>query len=105
MKSTYTLKLSFLGILFTLSSLSIATAQVGIGTTTPDDSAALDIDLTDAGFLMPRVTLTGTDDITTISGTEATGLLVYNTANVSCYLMLSESLQLTSVRKSPKFVP
>lgn len=30
------------------------------------------------GFLMPRVALTGTSDATTISGTEANGLMVYN---------------------------
>lgn len=83
MKSTYTLKIRLLGIIFTLFSSALLIAQVGIGTTTPDDSAALDIDLTDAGFLMPRVSLASTTDITTVSGTEATGLLVYNTANVS----------------------
>jgi len=58
-------------------------SHVGIGTTTPDDSAALDIDLNDAGFLMPRVSLTSTTDTATVSGSEATGLLVYNTATAS----------------------
>ena len=53
-------------------------SQVGIGTTTPDASAMLDITSTDGGFLMPRVSLTGTGDTSTITGAEATGLLVYN---------------------------
>ena len=54
-------------------------AQVGIGTTTPDASAKLEVNATDKGFLPPRVTLTGTADITTIAS-PATGLFVYNTA-------------------------
>ncbi len=68
-------------ILFALITTQINYAQVGIGTTTPDDSAALDIDTDNAGFLMPRVSLTGTNDTSTISGSEEVGLLVYNTAN------------------------
>ncbi len=43
----------FLLILF--SSLSIY-AQVGIGTTTPDASAVLDVQSQQAGFVMPRMT-------------------------------------------------
>lgn len=54
-------------------------AQVGIGTSSVNTSARLQIDATDKGFLPPRVTLTGTADVSTIS-TPATGLLVYNTA-------------------------
>ena len=51
---------------------------LGIGTTTPDASAKLDVSATDKGFLPPRVTLTSTTDITTIP-TPVTALLVYNT--------------------------
>ncbi|CAN1506285.1 hypothetical protein MCEGE10_00655 [Flavobacteriaceae bacterium] len=54
-------------------------AQVGIGTTTPNASAKLDVTSTNKGFLPPRVTLTGTADVTTIVS-PATGLFVYNTA-------------------------
>ena len=54
-------------------------AQVGIGTTTPNASAKLDITSTNKGFLPPRVTLTGTADVTTIAS-PAAGLMVYNTA-------------------------
>ncbi|MBP5999742.1 MAG: tail fiber domain-containing protein [Sediminibacterium sp.] len=55
-----------------------AFAQTGIGTTTPDASAKLDIFATNKGLLPPRVTLTGISDDSTIPS-PATGLLVYNT--------------------------
>lgn len=61
-------------------------AQTGIGTTTPNASAKLDITSSTQGFLPPRITLTGTNDNTTIKNaagtsiTPAAGLLVYNTA-------------------------
>ena len=48
-----------------------------------DPSALLDVAAANKGFLIPRVTLTGTTDVATIAGTEATSLLVYNTASVS----------------------
>jgi hypothetical protein len=54
-------------------------AQVGIGTTSPDASAVLEISSTNKGFLPPRVALNSTTDVLTISN-PATGLLVYNTA-------------------------
>jgi hypothetical protein len=53
-------------------------AQTGIGTTTPETSAKLDVSSTNKGFLPPRVTLTSSTDNTTIPN-PATGLLVYNT--------------------------
>ena len=55
------------------------TAQTGIGTTTPHASAKLEISSNNKGFLPPRITLTGTNDITTIAS-PATGLVIYNTA-------------------------
>lgn len=53
--------------------------NVGINTTgtTPDASAALDIDYPDKGLLIPRVALTSTTDVITIPA-PATSLLVYN---------------------------
>lgn len=72
-----TILLSFITV-FTMS------AQVGIGTTTPDKSAALDISSTDKGILIPRMTeaqrvlISGTG-----GGNPATGLLVYQTDGVS----------------------
>lgn len=73
-------------ILFSLASFDLY-AQTGIGTLTPDASAKLEVASTKQGFLPPRLTLTGTNDVTTIknaAGTSiipATGLLIYNTAS------------------------
>lgn len=79
-------------IIFILSFLfgvNYADAQTGIGTTTPNASAKLEVASTTQGFLPPRVSLTGTNDNTTIKNsagtsiTPATGLLVYNTATTT----------------------
>jgi len=51
-------------------------AQTGIGTTTPNASAKLDVYSDNKGFLPPRVSLTDAYDRTTISS-PAIGLLVY----------------------------
>ena len=68
-------------IIFILLFISyIGRAQTGIGTTTPDASAKLDVSATNKGFLPPRVTLTSVTDNTTIPN-PATGLLVYNNGN------------------------
>lgn len=63
----------------------ISTAQTGIGTTTPNASAKLEVAATDKGFLPPRVALTATNAFSPIVGTaaNATGLLVYNTATTT----------------------
>lgn len=55
---------------------------VGIGTNSPNGSSMLEINSTNKGVLIPRVTLTGSTDATTIA-TPATSLLVYNTATTS----------------------
>jgi hypothetical protein len=72
--------------LFLFLSFGIA-AQTGIGTTTPNASAKLDITATNKGFLPPRVALTAANvfaPVTGLSGTTelatAAGLLIYNTA-------------------------
>lgn len=54
-------------------------AQTGIGTTTPNASAKLDVYATNKGFLPPRIALTGTLDVATIAS-PATGLVIFNTA-------------------------
>ncbi|MCX6167350.1 MAG: hypothetical protein NT021_05125 [Sphingobacteriales bacterium] len=53
-------------------------AQTGIGTTTPDASAKLEIFSTDKGLLIPRMTLAQRTAITS----PANGLLVYQTDGV-----------------------
>ena len=50
-------------------------AQVGVGTTTPDASAALDITSTTKGLLIPRMIETQRDAISS----PATGLMIYQT--------------------------
>ena len=68
--------------LFTLFAIFLITellqAQTGIGTTTPNASAKLDIYSTNKGFLPPRIALLSNTDVATISS-PATGLVVYNT--------------------------
>lgn len=54
-------------------------AQLGVGTTTPDSSAMLDVFSNNKGFLPPRVALTATNNPDPVTN-PATGLLVYNTA-------------------------
>lgn len=73
-----TKKICFL--LFVLLSLQ-GYAQTGIGTTTPNASAKLDVSSSTMGFLPPRVVLTAANTFSPIVGTSsaATGLLVYNT--------------------------
>lgn len=74
------MKKFFLSLVSVLFVVLAATAQVGIGTTTPNASASLDVSSSNKGFLPPRVALTSTTDVSTVS-TPATGLLVYNTAS------------------------
>jgi hypothetical protein len=69
---------------------SFADAQTGIGTTTPNASAKLDVSSADKGFLPPRVALTATNTFAPLTGLSgasplatAAGLLVYNTTSNS----------------------
>ncbi|MGB4850083.1 MAG: ice-binding family protein [Saprospiraceae bacterium] len=64
-------------LILTVSGLflpGITIAQVGIGTTTPDPSAVLDLVSTTRGFLMPRLTTTERNAILN----PAAGLMIYN---------------------------
>ena len=54
------------------------TAQTGIGTSTPDASAKLEVAATNKGFLPPRVALTATNSASPITN-PANGLMVFNT--------------------------
>lgn len=66
---------NFYFISFLLLFSAISSAQVGIGTTTPNASSALDISSTTAGLLAPRMTAAQKTAI----ATPATGLLIYQT--------------------------
>ncbi|ANF51881.1 hypothetical protein A0O34_15785 [Chryseobacterium glaciei] len=55
--------------------------SVGIGITSPDPSAILDVKATNKGVLLPVVSLTSTADVTTVANPK-TGFIVYNKAIV-----------------------
>jgi len=72
-------------ILFFLLISWSALAQTGIGTTTPNASAKLEVAATDKGFLLPRMTSAQRTAITT----PANGLLVYQTDGVTGFYVNS----------------
>jgi hypothetical protein len=55
--------------------------NVGIGTTTPNQDAKLDISATNKGLLLPRIALTGTANAAPLSAHVA-GMIIYNTVTV-----------------------
>ncbi|MBR9914014.1 MAG: hypothetical protein GYB32_04165 [Algicola sp.] len=68
-----------LALLISFSMLNFSTAQIGIGTTTPDNSSILDITATDKGVLVPRINLLDVTNAVAPINAPATGLLVWNT--------------------------
>ena len=72
----------FLPLLVLLCLSFFTKAQTGIGTTSPNASAKLDVSSSTMGFLPPRVALTASNVFAPITGTSsaAAGLLIYNTA-------------------------
>lgn len=75
------MKLLLIFVLFLFSLVGL-NAQVGVNTTTPDPSSMLDVTSSEKGILIPRVSLTGSTDVTTIPN-PANSLFVYNTAVVN----------------------
>ncbi|MBK8845008.1 MAG: hypothetical protein IPO27_00040 [Bacteroidetes bacterium] len=63
-----------------------ATGSAGVYTTTPNSSAALDIDTIGKGLLIPRMTLVQRNAI----ATPATGLLIYQTNSTPGFYFLTE---------------
>ena len=57
-------------------------SQVGVGTPLPDASAQLDVVSSNKGILIPRVSLNGIFDTSTISSGNKESLLVYNKSNL-----------------------
>ncbi len=73
--------LSFLSILL-FASASAQSVGISNDGSTPNPSAMLDINNANKGLLIPRVTLTGTDDVATVPA-PALSLLVYNIATTT----------------------
>ena len=69
-------KIKFLAVLALLT-VGFANAQVGVGTTTPDGSAVLDVSSTTKGLLLPRLDGTQRDAMSL----PATGLMIFNTSS------------------------
>ncbi len=65
--------------LFLMYSPLANSQNVGVGTTTPEASALLDIEDANKGLLIPRVSLTDVSDGVSPINAPATSLLVYNT--------------------------
>lgn len=64
--------------LLSAGTISVFSQGAGINTSTPDNSAMLDISSTGKGALIPRTALTSNTDVITIPG-PAVSLMVYNT--------------------------
>lgn len=68
-------------VLLIISFISVLTsyAQVGIGTSTPNSDAILELSSTSKGLLLPRVALTSTTSFAPLAA-HTSGMSVYNTA-------------------------
>ena len=79
------MKKIFLGAIFSLSAAVLLGQNVAVNTTgnAANASAILDIDATNKGLLIPRVTLTQTTSNAPIGASIVTSLLVYNTATIN----------------------
>jgi hypothetical protein len=75
MKKIYLMTLGLLAAASTMAQKNPAVQNVGIGTLSPDNSAILDIQSTNKGFLMPRLSLGQRNSI----GNPANGLIIYQT--------------------------
>lgn len=75
MKNMKKIFLSFILLILQIS----YSQEVGINTSTPDNSAVLDVFATNKGVLFPRVALVNVVNNTTPVNNPANGLIVYNT--------------------------
>jgi sugar lactone lactonase YvrE len=85
-------------ILFFVSLLETAAAQsVGIGTTTPDASARLEVNSTSQGILIPKMTAAQRSTI----ANPATGLLVFQTDGVPGFYWYNGTAWISMVTNNP----
>jgi len=62
-----------------LTATTMVSAQIGIGTVTPNPDSALEVASTDKGLLVPRIALTGTANAAPLSA-HVRGMMIYNIA-------------------------
>ena len=80
MKTMYKYRFEYLVVVFFIMITGRESfAQIGINTISPDPSSILDIDSSDKGLLIPRVSISDLGSISPITGGSSEGLLVYNT--------------------------
>jgi len=79
---TIQMKLLFISLVLAMSfGLTVKAQNVGIGTTTPNANAALEIKSNTKGVLMPRLSTTARNNMTNV----AKGMLVYDTSRAGFY--------------------
>ncbi|WP_305067727.1 exosporium glycoprotein BclB-related protein [Membranihabitans maritimus] len=76
--------------------LGVGYSQTGIGTTTPDPSAQLDVSSTEKGILIPRMTEVQKNAVVS----PATGLMIYQTDGTSGFYYYDGSMWLPFVSSS-----
>ena len=93
-------KSTFLLCIFLLVTTNFLFAQVGIGTKTPNNSSMLDIESTDKGILIPRMTEAQKISVSS----PATGLLIYQIDKEAGFYFYDGSIWLRLVENiSPNF--
>lgn len=83
-------------VLFISAFVTTSNAQMGIGTTNPHSSSILELSSTTHGFLLPRMT---NSEMNLISS-PAAGLMIYNTTNSCVYVYNGSSWQSTCANAS-----
>lgn len=75
-------KILLFTVLLIVMTFNSANAQVGIGTSTPNASAMLDINSTNKGMLFPSYNMASLTDPTTPVLNPTNGLMVYNNGGI-----------------------
>lgn len=98
---TYTRLSAILAIFCLLIKTTSVTAQVGIGTTTPNGNAMLEVVSPNKGILIPRILKTDREAIVTPTA----GLLVYQTDDISGFYFYHETEGWKRVSSEPVPAP
>lgn len=72
-------RIILIGVFICINTIVLQGQNAGINLTgeAPDPGAILDVKAPDKGFLLPRLSITSTSDMATVSSCWATGLLVF----------------------------